>query len=60
MSKISHENWSVDFAMDDEHVNSRIKEATNEMASLFSSLNLGVKKCLLKKMCTWQERNDMA
>jgi hypothetical protein len=60
MSKISHANWSVDFAMDDEHAKSRMKEVTNELASLFSSLNLGVKKCLLKKMCTWQDRNNMA
>ena len=34
----------------------RIKEATNELASLNSSLNLGSEKCLLKNMCNWHER----
>ena len=32
--------WSANFAMNDEHENLRMKEATNEPASLISSLNL--------------------
>ena len=34
--------------MDDEHEKSRMKELANDMASYISSLNLGVKICLLK------------
>ena len=41
MSKILPMDWNVDFAMDDERENERMKEATNEMASLFSPLNIG-------------------
>ena len=33
--------WSVDFAMDHERENMRMKEATNELTSHISSLNLG-------------------
>ena len=40
MSKIFLADWSADFAMDHECQNSRIKEATNDLASLISSLNL--------------------
>ena len=41
MSKILLADWSATFAMDDEHDKSRVQEATNEVASLVSSLNLG-------------------
>ena len=41
MSKILLADWSVNFAMDDEREKLRMKEATNELASLISSLNLG-------------------
>jgi hypothetical protein len=34
--------------MDDEHEKSRMKELANDLASLISSLNLGVKICLSK------------
>ena len=43
MSKILHANWNADFAMDDEHAKPRMKETTNELASLISSWNLRVK-----------------
>jgi hypothetical protein len=57
MSIISTANRSVDFAMDDEHAKSSMKEVTNELAEVISSLGLGVKKCLLKNMCNWQGGN---
>jgi hypothetical protein len=41
MSKIFLAYWSADFAMDDEHDKLRVKEATNKLASLISSLDLG-------------------
>ncbi len=41
MSKTLLVYWSVDFAMDDKREKLRMKEATNELASLISSLNLG-------------------
>ena len=41
MSKILLADWSANFAMDDEREKLRMKEATNELASLISSLNLG-------------------
>ena len=40
MSTILLANWSADFAMNDERENEIMKEARNELASLFSSLNL--------------------
>ena len=40
MSKILPDNWNADLAMDDKREKLRMKEATNEMASLKSSLNL--------------------
>ena len=44
MSKILPKDWSADFAMDGEHEKSRMKEATSELASFISSLNLGSKE----------------
>jgi hypothetical protein len=41
MSKTLHVGWSANFSMDDEHEKLRVKEATNEVVSLVSSLNLG-------------------
>ena len=41
MSKILLVNWGADFAMDDECEKSRIKEATNNLASLIPSLSFG-------------------
>ena len=41
MSKILLVDWSANFAMDHECEKSRMKEATNELESLISSLNLG-------------------
>jgi hypothetical protein len=41
MSKILHADWSVDFAMDGEREKLRMKESTNDLVSLISSLNLG-------------------
>ena len=41
MSKIILAYQSVNFAVDDECEKSRMKEATNELASLISSFNLG-------------------
>ena len=41
MFKILFADWSANFAMDDEWKNLRMKEATNEVASLVFSLNLG-------------------
>ena len=41
MSKTSLAHWSVNFAMDHECEKLRMKKATNELASLVSSLNLG-------------------
>ena len=42
MSKILLADWSVDFAMDRESEKSRMKEeATNELTSHISSLNIG-------------------
>jgi hypothetical protein len=35
--------------MNDEHENSRIKETTNELASLISSLNLGSEEMLIEE-----------
>ena len=39
--KILPTNWSVDFAMDDEHEKSTVKEATSELANLIATLTLG-------------------
>ena len=39
----------VDFAMDDECEKSRMKEATNELASLISSLNLESEEMLFEE-----------
>jgi hypothetical protein len=51
MSNILLVDWSVDFSMDDEHEKLRIKETTNEMASLISSLNLGSEETLIEEYC---------
>ena len=40
---------SVDFAMDDEHGNLRMKEETNELPSFISSLNLGSEELPIEK-----------
>ena len=37
-------DWSANFAMDQECEKLRMKKTTNELASLISSLNLGIKK----------------
>lgn len=42
-------NWIVEFAMDDEHVRSRMKESASELASLISSLNLGSEEMCIKE-----------
>ena len=47
MSKFLLAYSSVDFAMDDEHEKLRVKEATNELASLNSSLSLGSEEMLI-------------
>ena len=41
MFKILFADWSANFAMDDECKKLRMKEATNELAILVFSLNLG-------------------
>ena len=41
MSKILPIDWSANFAMNDKREKSRMKEATNELASLISSRNIG-------------------
>ena len=41
MSKILLLDWSANFAMDDEREKSKMKEATNELASHVSFLNCG-------------------
>jgi hypothetical protein len=35
--------------MDDEHEKSRMKEATNELANLISSLNIGSEEMLIEE-----------
>ena len=40
-SKIFPAHWNVKFAIYSEHEKSRMKEATNELTNLISSLNLG-------------------
>ena len=49
MSKILPLDWSVDLAMHGEHEKSRMKEATIELASLISSLNLGSEELLIEE-----------
>ena len=44
MSKISFAEWSIDFAMDGEREKPRMKDATNELTSLISSLNIRSEK----------------
>ena len=44
MSKFLHVDWSADFAMDGELEKLKMKETTNEMANLISSLTLGGKE----------------
>ena len=49
MSKILLTDWSVDFAKDDESETSRMKEATNDLTNLISSLNLGSEEMLIEE-----------
>jgi hypothetical protein len=49
MFKILFADWSANFAMDDECKKLRMKEATNELASLVSSLNLGSEEMPIEK-----------
>ena len=53
MSKILLANWNVDFFMNDEHEISRVKEATNELANLISSLNFGSEEILIEEYVQW-------
>ena len=57
MSKILTTNWNVDFAIHDEPEKSRMKEATNESASLVSSLNLGNEEMPIEEyvQLAWEE-----
>ena len=49
MSKISLAYWSAHLAIDGEHEKSRMKETTNELASLLSSLILGSEESLTEE-----------
>ena len=49
MSKVILVDWSADFGMDHEHEKLRMKEATNELTSLISTLNLGSEEMLIEK-----------
>ena len=49
ISKILPTNWSADFAMDNEHEKSRVKEATYALVSLISYLNLGIVEYLIEE-----------
>ena len=49
MFNILHANWSADFAMDDEHGKSRMKDVKKKLASLISSLNLGSEEMLVEE-----------
>ena len=40
MCKVLLADWSANFAIYEEHEKSRMKEATNKLASLISSLNM--------------------
>ena len=42
--------------MNDEREKSRIKETTNELASLISSLNPGSEEMLIEEYCNWHVR----
>jgi hypothetical protein len=49
MSKILLANWSVRFAIYNEHEKLRMKKTTNGLTSRISSLNLGSEKMLIEK-----------
>ena len=48
----------ADSTMDGEREKSRMKEATNESASLISSLNLGSVELLIEKICAIGKRGN--
>ena len=49
MSKTLPTNWCVNFVMDDGREKSRIKESTNQLASLISSSYLGSEEMPIKE-----------
>ena len=49
MSKVWLADWSANFAMDDECEMLRMKEPTNELASLICSLNVGSEEMSIKE-----------
>ena len=53
MSKILLVDCGVEF---DKHEKSTMKEATNELASLLSSLNFGSEEMLIEKLCAIDRR----
>lgn len=60
MSKILFVDLSADFTMDDEHGKSRMKEATNNLASLISSLTIENEGMLIDEYIQLaQEWNDV-
>ena len=59
--QIMQNNWSVNFAMDDEREKLKMKEVENELASLISSLNLGSEEMPVEEYMrlAWDEIVDV-
>ena len=56
MYKILLAHRSANFSIYDECEKLRMKEASNELTSLISSLNLGSEESVLKNMYNWKEK----
>ena len=59
--QIMQNNWSVNFAMDDEREKLKMKEVENELASLISSLKLGSEEMPVEEYMrlAWDEIVDV-